>query len=73
MQPYISSSDDLLSLLALACDAVDSFIDNEPEAAGGHFISTGCNHCTEGNTPSRFNTGLCWRHQAKVMLRGLEP
>ncbi len=61
--------DELLTLLAEAVKAVEDFIDDDPERAGSSFINTGCNDCTQGNTPSRFNTGLCWRHKAARLLK----
>ncbi len=61
--------DELLTLLAEAVKAIEDFIDDDPERAGSSFINTGCNDCTEGNTPAQFNTGLCWRHKAARLLK----
>ncbi len=66
MQP---TNEHLLDLLALAADAVEGFIDDDPEAAGSKFIDTGCQECTEGNTPAAHDRGLCWLHQARKILR----
>lgn len=59
----------LLDLLALACEAVESFIDDDPERAGSSFVDTGCPTCTQGCVPNRLNTGLCWLHQAQRILK----
>jgi hypothetical protein len=56
-------------LLLEALTVFDEMIDNLDDSPNP-FLDTGCNECTEGCTPNRFNTGPCWRHAAKKLLAG---
>jgi len=62
-----------IELLGLAVDAIERLIEDDPEWAGSKFIDTGCQHCTDGNTPARFDRGLCWRHQAALVVLQTQP
>ena len=56
-------------LLAEAVKAVDDFV-GDLDDTPNPFLDTGCNGCTEGNTPTRFDRGPCWLHAAKKLLTG---
>ncbi len=60
---------ELYELLSQGVKAVEGFIGDDPERAGSAFIDTGCQHCTEGNTPASHDRGLCWRHRAAQLFK----
>jgi hypothetical protein len=66
----MSDDNAVIELLREAIGVIDEFLD-DLDGEVSPFLNAGCNHCTEGCTPARFDTGLCWYHRAKKLLRGV--